>query len=1009
MGQTLPGGRVQRAVTSDIAIGVLGPFELKRGRTVVSAGGPTQRAVLAIFALRAGQPIAVDEVVAGVWGESDEPLSGSGSIQVHVSRIRALLKRGSAQPLVTVPGGYRLQTDVVSVDAVHFERLLGAGRRRLMAGEVRGAAESLDEALALWRGPALMDLRNFPFADLLAGRLDELRVDAAEERIAARMALGEERAMLPELQSLIADRPYRERLHGQLMLALYRAGQQAAALDAYQAARTRLEVDLGVEPGPDLERLHRAILEHDSELTAVLPEPEAREAPRVSGSAPHRRLPAAPILIGRDELLEEIERLSGDHRLVTLTGPGGSGKTSLAVGLLHRLGPQFADGAAFVDLAPVARPDQVLPAIAAGLGVSQTGGALSERLVDVLADRQMMVVIDNLEHLLDAASDLAPLMKATRGLFIATSRNPLNLGSEYVVLVPPLKVPHDDESVTRSQEPAVELFIQAAAAAGGEVGDTPVELAAVARICRAVDGLPLAIEIAAAQTRTETVTEIADHLGERLAGLRGRAHDAPARQRTMEAAIGWSVDRLDTEQRRAFARLAVFAGAFAAPGAAAVLASDRPRTIELLADLLDASLLSRHPSAGGRAQFRILEPIRAVARAMGHPSELGAAAERHAAFIRAEVHRLCPASSGIQRPEDLDQLRAEHNDLVAALGHLGRTAPDERVDIIVQLRDYWSWTGREGVALALLSDDLEREDLSDRARCAALALRAEYRIVAGRLHEARTDVDRALVLAQRAADPAISARVHLVAARLSGTIPDPPAARAAAAAAVAEARQANDPRLIAQALAEAATWQIPSAPSVEVAQWLEEGLQIARSGRMAHVETALLAHAMRFYSEGEHNLEMAAECARSALELAQRFGSPEREALFADNLAMVRTQAGASAEETRAILLAGLRTRDRVGHRLESLYLLGSIGEAEAAAGRWQNAVILLRSVVGIAEAMGAGLFRSERAALQAAEKELAGTPPAGAGDAGVRLTYREAVEFAFEVSQVPPDRPSVS
>lgn len=1004
MRQRLPDGRVQRAVTSDLAISVLGPFELKRGRTTVSAGGPTQRAALAILALRAGQPVGVDEMVAGIWGESDEPLSGSGSIHVHVSRIRSLLKRGSAQPLVTVPGGYRLQTDDILVDAVEFERLLGEGRERLTAGEARRAAENLDEALALWRGPALMDLRNFPFADRLAGRLNELRVDAAEERIAARMAVGEERALLPQLQALIADHPYRERLHAQLMVALYRAGQQAAALDAYQAARSRLEMDLGVGPGPELERLHRAILEQDADLTAPPPQPEGHAPPRVSGLTQPRRVPAAPLLIGRDELLDELEQLSGDHRLLTLTGPGGTGKTALALSLLHRLAPRFADGAAFVDLAPVARPDQVASAIATGLGVSQAGAGLSERLVGVLADRQLVVVLDNLEHLLESTPNLAPLVDATRGLFIATSRIALNLRAEYVVLVPPLRVPHDDASANRSQEPAVQLFIEAATAAGGEVGGQPEDLAAVARICRAVDGLPLAIEIAAAQTRTETVTEIADHLGDRLVGLRGRAHDAPARQRTMEAAIGWSVDLLGAEQRLAFERLAVFAGAFAASGAAAILGSDHPRTIELLADLLDASLLSRQPSIGGHAQFRMLEPIRSVARAIGQPAEVGAAAERHGAFIRQEIERLCPASSGIQRPEDLDQLRAEHNDLVVALGHLARVAPDARVDLIVQLQDYWSWTGREGVALALVSDDLERGTLSDRATCAALALRAEYRIIVGQVHEAQTDIDRALVLAERVALPALSARVRMIEARLSATILDIPAAQATAAAAIAEARRAGDPRLLAEGLAEAATWQIPPASSMLVGQWLEEGLQIARSGQMAHVETTLLAHALRYYSESEHNLEMAAEYGRLALELAQRFGSLEREAVFADDLATVRARAGASSEETRAILLSALRTRDRIGHRLESVYLLGSIGVLEAAAGRWQNAVTLLRSVLGIAEAMGAGLFESERAALRAAEKELAATTAAGTGDAAEHLTFREAVQFAFKVSRVGPD-----
>jgi predicted ATPase/DNA-binding SARP family transcriptional activator len=990
-------------VTGDLAIRVLGPFELRRGPTVLSAGGPTQRAVLANLALRAGQPVAVDEVVEGIWGESDEPLSGSGSIQVHVSRIRTLLKGGGAQPLVTVPGGYRLEADVVSVDAVDFERLLGIGRQQLMAREERAAVASLNEALALWRGPALMDLRNFPFADRVAERLDELRVDAAEERIAAQMALGEERATLPELQSLIADHPYRERLHAQLMQALYRAGQQAAALDAYQAARTRLEVDLGVEPGPELERLHRAILAHDAELTAVHPELPAPEATRVTSSGPPRRLPTAPSLIGREALLGELEHLSGEHRLLTLTGPGGSGKTSLALGLLHRLAPRFADGAAFVDLAPVARPDQVLPAIAAGLGVSLAGGRLHERLIDVLAERKMVVVIDNLEHLLAAAPDLALLVDATAGLFIATSRIRLALRAEHIIQVPSLPVPTTDEAAGRPQQPAVELFLRAAVAAGGQVGTAASELAAVGRICRAVDGLPLAIEIAAAQTRVETVVELADHLSERLAGLRGHAHDAPARQRTMEAAIGWSVDRLDTEQRRAFERLAVFAGAFNASGAAVVLETNRQLTIERLADLLDASLLGRHPSAAGRAQFRMLEPVRSVARVIGEPDELAAAAERHAAFIRAEIKRLCPVSSGIQRPEDLSQLRVLHDDLIAALGHLAAAAPDERVDLIVQLEEYWIWTGREIVAVALVNDDLERGDLSDRAACAALTLRAQFGIMLGRMDQARTDVDLALELVPRVAEPAISARAYVVAAYLLMTTGEWPAARSAGATAVEWARKAGDGRLLAQSLAVVADGHINQAPATQVRGWIDEGLRIARAGGMAHVETILLAVAQGFYDEVEHNLEVAAEYARLAFELAQRFGSPEREAFCANNLGTSIIYTGGPAEDARAILLGGLRTIDRIGHRLAALYLLGSLGEAEAAIGRWRNAVILICAVAGIAETMGAGQVRhpvaNADAVLEAATRELGTEAAADARRAAERMTYRDAVDFALELS----------
>ena len=954
-----------------------------------------------MLALRAGQPIAIYELAEGIWGESEEPLGSGKGIQVHISRIRILLKRGNEQPLATVSGGYRLETDGLSIDTRDFERLLGAGRQQLAAGNARAAAASLDQALTLWRGPALMDLRDFPFAEPFAARYDELRVDAAEERIEAHLALGEEQALLPELHALIADRPYRERLHGQLMLALYRAGQQAAALDAYQAARTRLAVDLGVEPGPELERRHQQILEQADELAAPSAGPSASARPGFVSPPPRRPLPAAPVLIGRDDELRELEELAASERLLTLTGAGGTGKTALALGLLHRLAPRFADGAAFVDLAAVGRADQVLPATAAALGVSQSGGSLANRLAEYLAERRMVVVLDNLEHVLEAVPDLARLVDATSGLLLATSRLPLGLHTEHLVGVPPLPVPAADETPDPTQQPAVRLFLHAAAAAGGQVGASPEELAAISRICRAVDGLPLAIEIAATQTRVEAVPELAAHLAERLAGLRGRARNAPARQRTMEAAIGWSLDRLAADQRRAFSQLAVFAGSFSAAGAAAVLRLSREPTIDLLADLLDASLLTRQPAAAGQARFRMLKPIRAVARAHAEPAGLAETEARHAAFIEAEINRLCPGTTGIQRPEDLFQLRVEHPNLMAALAYLASVDPDRCIRAVNQLVDYWQWTGREIEAKRLADELLAGGNLSHRAACAALVISLVGSFLLGRVDEARTAIKRAVSLASRVSDQATSALVRMHEARFGLWSASQDRARVASRAAVAHARRARDQRLLALCLAIRALCE---ADSPDAKAWLDEAVRIARAQSMAFTEVWVLAALSVHLLDRDPT--MAADIERSVLEIAHRFEAPESAALVANNLGSQLVRSG-SIDEARILLLSALRTADRVGHRVWASSIVDTLGEVEMALGRWENALILFSASRAMHDRMGvAGLtpeseLRLEAAMIRTAEERLDAELAAEARARGQAMSYREAVGLAFEIHGV--------
>lgn len=987
-----------------LAIGLLGPVEISGGGKPISAGR-TLRAVLAMLALRAGEPIASDALVAGIWGETDEPLAGSGQIQVSVSRIRALLGPRHATVLRTVAGGYVLGPEGLLLDIRVFEQEMARGREELAASRPEEALEHLDAALGLWRGPALMDVADFPFAAHVADRFEELRVDAAEERFAARLAIGEHHAIVGEVQELLALHPYRERLAHQLMVALYRGGQPASALAAFTAFRTRLVLDLGVEPGEELQRLQQHILARDPGIAGPKTSAQAREEFAVPGPAPGQRLPSNPVLFGRETLLTELESLAMVERLITLTGPGGSGKTAVAVALLHRLASSFPDGTYFVDLAGETRPSSVLPAIAAALGISQSGTPLRVRLAEVLAERRVLMVLDNFEHLTEAVPDLVPLIGAAKGGFVATSRRPLGLKAEHLVAVLPLPVP-DASRHDVAYEPAVQLFLRTATNAGGDLG--PGDLDDVSRICRAVDGLPLAIELAAAQTRFETVRELAEGIADRMARMVAQSRDVPDRQRTMDAAISWSIEGLPQFLRDAFGVLAVFSGAFDVTGAAALLKTDRGGAIDVLSSLLDASLLQRDPSHGGEARFRMLEPLRAVARIHAPSATWEETTDRHADFIAGEIDRLSPMSTGVQQPEALSQLRADQMNVMAALQHLLSADPDRAVDLFVQLLDFWTWTGQEASAVELLGAAIADERLSAEARSIALSTRAILDARFGRAGAATQAVGAALRSAHGLEHPAVLARLRLAEAFLALMEADRARANTAATHALAFARRTRQPWLIGNCASIAAycnlfpIWYPGPDEARQIESWLQEGLSAATDAPAPLTEINLRLTLMHYLVRVKQDRVQAEGVARSALDIARRFDSPELAAAFANHLGLLAVRRG-SVSEGRLLILSALQTLVRIGPRVDALAPLGSMAEVEASLGHWRNALILSHVTTGLARKMGdvrmAVLDPEEEAAIAEAEQHLGSSASDEARRSAEAMTYAEAVRFAFAVN----------
>jgi len=568
-----------------VEIGVLGPIEVVGEAGPVRLPGRKQGRLLAALVVGAGRTVGADLLIEAVWPGIPPPSAGK-LLQVYVSQLRKALADGIH--IETRDGGYALVLDRRSLDAARFEQLLADGSAARRGGNPKLALSLLERGLSLWRGAAYGPLAFEDFARAEAERLEELRIIAAEERFEAGLALGRHGELLPELQSRAASAPLRERFQALTMLALYRCGRQTDALELYSATRKRLRDELGLEPGVELRELQRRILHHDPGLAA----PRIEEPP-----APD--LPISPNpLLGRERELAELRELllREDVRLLVLTGAGGSGKTRLALEAAHATAALFANGAAFVELAPLRDPALVVAAIARALAIEETGGGVTvETLTAFLRPRELLLVLDNAEHLVDAAPVLSAfLSRAPRLTLLVTSRTVLHLSGEHLYPVQPL-----------DQGPAAVLFSTRARQADARFDPDDADWEAIRHICARLDGLPLAIELAAARTPTLPPQELLGRLDPRLPLLTGGPRDLPARQQTLRATLEWSFHLLSPCEHALAARLAVFVGRFDLDAATAVCDAAPDR----LGSLVGQSLLQQ-PTDG---EFAYLETIREYA------------------------------------------------------------------------------------------------------------------------------------------------------------------------------------------------------------------------------------------------------------------------------------------------------------------------------------------------------------------------------------------------------------
>ncbi|MBA3329545.1 MAG: tetratricopeptide repeat protein, partial [Actinobacteria bacterium] len=678
---------------------ILGPLEVSNESGPIPITAAKHRALLTHLLLHANEVVSADALVDALWGERP-PTSARKLLQIYVSQLRKSL--GDAVLMTRAPG-YVIAVDLSRLDSARFERLLGEGSQALGEGNPALASTLLARALALWRGPPLADLAYDSLVQAEARRLEELRVKAIEQRNDADLQLGRHARLVGELQALVGEHPLQERLRAQLMLALYRSGRQAEAIDVYADARRALVAELGVEPSPELRELHRAILNQAPGLEP----PPPLERPAAAG------LPTpATRLIGRERELDEIGRLLGlpDVRLVTITGPGGIGKTRLALEAGARVNDEFANGVVFVGLAELTDPTLVIPSIAEALGVKeQAGEPLPRTLADAVRSQELLLVLDNLEQVLEAAPALADLLSATPRLkLLGTSRARLRLSGEHVYPVPPLVVPEPAEfgdlsAVSRSA--AVALFHERARAVKPAFALTAENAPAVAEICTRLEGIPLAIELAAAWIRTLPPHALVERLGRRLPLLTEGAWDLPARQQTLRATIDWSYDLLRPAEQSLFARLGVFVGGWNLDAAELVCVSDDG--LPALAALLDSSLVG-HEADPGEPRYRMLETVREYAlERLDADTEAAQVRDRHA---RAFVALAEQAESELVGPEQAlwhERLEQEHGNMRAALGWLQESDQVElELRLAAALGRFWYVRGHLSEGRRRLEDAL---------------------------------------------------------------------------------------------------------------------------------------------------------------------------------------------------------------------------------------------------------------------------------------------------------------
>jgi predicted ATPase/DNA-binding SARP family transcriptional activator len=844
-----------------VEVGLLGPLQVVIEGAEVALTAAKVRTLLVFLLVHRGQVVSVDRIAEALW-EGQSPASAANLVHGYMRDLRRAVGAGRVR---TVPGGYRLDTTGCSVDADRFAELAAAGHYR--------------EALAQWRGPALAEWAGQPWARGVAVRLEEERSEVLERRLAADLDAGRAATVTGELAALVEEAPLRERLRVLQVRALYLSGRQADALRAYMDARAALIEQAGVEPGPELRAVEAAVLAHDRSLRPP-------GGPR--SSVP---IPVTPLL-GRNSELAELHRLLAGSRLVTVTGPGGVGKTRLALAAAdHDLG---AGQMWFAELVSAASDTQVLSAVA---GVLQLGDAVSqhaEGIAGYLRYQRGLLVLDNCEHVIDAVARLVSVLLARcAGLrVLATSRGPLQAAGERVLPLDGL-----------ASVPAAELFTARARAANPRVAlPGPV----IGRIVERLDGLPLAVELAAARAQSLAVEQIEAGLEQPLDLLAGETRAADPRHRTIRAVIGWSHQLLTAADRAVFAELSVFAGPFTLEAARWVTGGQAPGCVERL---LSRCLLTRAGDAAGQARYRMLELIRQYAKEQADPQRWISVRERHLAYYADLAQQMAAGLQTGAAPQWAELARASTEDLRAAVRYALQAGSAAAGSLIADL--YWPW------------------------------------FLDGRLTELRS---WATAAQQLTADPRTRARLDRLLASASAALGDTAGASQAATRQLAVGHQLGDHELIALAhnLLGMVAWARgdPEATSHHAAA-LQHARQAGKPWPLVLI-TALAGRAA--HANGDHGRgdQLMAEAVR----LASQLGEPMVLGSALDYQAHAAFAAG-SYQHAANLTGQALATYRRIGYQ-EGMASAGTLAASLAAlTGQHDHADQLLAQAYDACQRMG--------------------------------------------------------